>query len=97
MMALASVASERELFTPEDKEVLRFLKSPQFLFEKSKEERQGEAYRFFVFLLRLDSAEDKNDLKKLNFTLFSKMEDESMINESRERFIQEMRRMEEQE
>ncbi len=94
---LAARGAERELFSAADKEVLVKLKSPQFLFEKMQIERQNEALRFFSFILGLDSLEDKSDLAKLDFRLFSKIEDEAIIKESREKFIQDMRRLEEQE
>ena len=93
----SAFSAERDLFTRDDLKLLDYLKSSQFLFEKSLEERRDEAQRFFVFILGLDSKEDYVDLKKLNFGVFSKIEDEGMIKDSRDRFIEEMQRMEVQE
>ncbi len=93
----SAFTAERDLFTHDDLKLLDYLKSSQFLFEKSLEERRDEAQRFFIFILGLDAKEDYVDLKKLNFGVFSKVEDEGMIKESRDRFIEEMQRMEVQE
>ena len=93
----SAFSAERDLFTRDDLKLLDYLKSSQFLFEKSLEERRDEAQRFFVFILGLDSKEDYVDLKKLNFGVFSKIEDEGMVKGSRDRFIEEMQRMEVQE
>lgn len=96
-LCLAAEGAERELFSPHDKELLKKLKSPEFLLEQMQTERRDAALRFFSFILGLDSLEDKADLNKLDFNIFSQMEDEALIKDSREKFIQEMRRMEEPE
>ncbi len=88
------LTAELSLFTPEERCLLEYLKSPRFLFEKSLEERRDEAQRFFLFVLGLDTKEDQGDLGKLNFSFFSKVEDEDMIRESRDRFLEEMQKME---
>lgn len=93
----SAFAAERDLFSNDEIKLLNYLKGPQFLFEKSLEERRDEAQRFVIFILGLDTKEDYVDLKKLNFSFFSRMEDDALIKESRDRFIEEMQKMEVQE
>lgn len=91
----AVIAGERELFTSEEKKILSYLKSPSFLLEKMLEEHQKEGRRIFTFLLGINSVEDRADLKKLNYNVFSHEEDASMLKEIQDRFLERMRKLEE--